>query len=209
MRRVVCSLTSTIFLATMLFAQPAPDTLWTQHYQYTNWILGSDVAFGICQTSDNGYIISGSTESSTAYHSEMYLLKIDSNGEILWDRIYGGPWDDWATSILQTADLGYIFTGMCAVTMTDYDLCLTKLDSLGDTLWVRMFGGAERDEGEEVQITADGGYIVAGWTWSFGSDMSDCYVVKTSSDGSLDWSQTYGGPDCEYEMSIHQSSDGG
>jgi hypothetical protein len=86
---------------------------------------------------------------------------------------------------------------------------LIKTDSLGDTLWTRTYGGTESDYGRSLSKTSDGGYVIAGYTWSFGAGRFDAYLVKTDSLGYVLWDRTYGGPWPDHGYCVQQTSDDG
>jgi hypothetical protein len=154
------------------------DTLWTRAYG-----CGQASAYSVQQTADGGYIVGGATAFGEGWDSD--LVKIDAQGDTLWTRTYDGlsgddNWaDDWAYSVQQTADGGYILAGETAPFPTDVrDMLLVRTDSDGDTLWTRTCGGGSDDGAYSVQQTADGGVIAAGYTYSFGAGNADCYLVK-------------------------------
>jgi len=158
------------------------DTLWTRTYGG----LGVDYGYCVRQTSDGGYIIAGITNSFGAGILEAYLIKTNALGETLWTRTYGGADEDWANSVQQTADGGYIIGGRTlSFGAGSYDVYLIKTDAAGDTLWTRTFGGTSADEGRSVRQTADGGYVIAGITSSFGAGYSDVYLIKTDANGNV------------------------
>ena len=171
---------------------------------------GYDHAHAVEPTTDGGYIVAGYTTSFGAGNHDLYLVKTNSVGDTLWTRTYGGIWSDYAYGVQQTTDGGYIMTGATASFGTGtMDIYLLKVDSVGDTLWSRTFGGGGvNDYGECVQQTTDGGYIVAGYTDSF-SGTIDVYLMRTASDGSTIWTQIYGGGGSDQAYSIQQLSDGG
>jgi hypothetical protein len=102
-------------------------------------------------------------------------------------------------------DGGYIIVGY----NSDVDVYLVKTDSEGNTLWTRTFGGADEDVGNSVQQTVDGGYIIAGWTQSFGAGRHAVYLIKTNAYGDTLWTRTYGGTTGDWGNSVQQTSDGG
>jgi hypothetical protein len=157
----------------------AGETLWTRTFG------GAGVDKGNCvqQTSDGGYIVAGSTESFGAGESDVYLVKTDAQGETLWTRTYGDAGYDWGYSVQQTSDSGYVVAGTWRVPGRGYDAYLIKTDDMGETLWTRTCGDTAYDFGHSVQRTADGGYIVAGSTASFGERYGDVYLIKTDSQG--------------------------
>jgi hypothetical protein len=158
------------------------------------------------QTSDGGYIILGGSSS------DLLLIKTDDQGNKIWDRTFGGEESvssDW--SVQQTLDSGYIITCNTWVYLDEglMDLLLIKTDDQGNKIWDRTFGGEEFDEGESVQQTPDGGYIITGWTRSFGAGSSDLWLIKTDEQGTRLWDRTFGGEESDSGGSVQQTSDGG
>jgi len=182
------------------------DTLWTKTYGGANQDNGTSIQ----QTNDGGYIITGYTFSFGAGLSDVYLIKTDANGDTLWTKTFGGTNDDLATSVRQTADKGYIITGWTKSFGTGLiDVYLIKTNVNGDTLWTKTFGGINDDGGGSVQQTTDKGYIITGWTKSFGAGSDDVYLIKTDSLGDTLWTKTFGGINNEQGGSVQQTADGG
>jgi len=170
----------------------------------------SDVAHSVVQTLDGGYAIAGFTWSSGAGVSDVYLIKTDSLGSVLWDSTYGGISYDVGYSLQQTSDGGYVITGYTRSSGAGLsDVYLMKTDSLGNTLWDTTYGGDSIDIGNSVVQTSDGGYIIAGETQSIDPGISDVYLIKTDSLGSVVWEMTYGGASDDLGYSVQQTSDGG
>jgi hypothetical protein len=109
---------------------------------------------------------------------DVYLIRADADGDTIWTRTYGGAYCDYSRSVEQTTDGGYIITGHTGVFGVTEDVYLIKTDANGDTLWTRRYGGGGRERGWSVKQTADGGYVVAGWTESFGAGGRDIYLLK-------------------------------
>ena len=155
------------------------NSLWARTYGGTGW----DLAYAVQQTPDNGYIVTGFTGSFGAGGGDIYLIKTDSLGDTLWTKKYGGADAEGGFSVQQTADKGYIITGRTeSFGAGSYDVYIVRTDSLGEMLWEKTCGGIEDDEGRSVQETSDGGYIVAGHTWSFGAGGGDVYLIKVGPD---------------------------
>lgn len=171
----------------------------------------SDDGNSVQPTRDGGYIVGGSTNSFGSGGRDVYLVKTDPFGRIVWSRTYGGERGDYAYSVQQTGDGGYIVAGYTSSFKEAYetDVYLIKTDSLGNTEWSRTYGGSDYDYGYSVQQTADGGYVVAGNSWSWGAEDSDVYLIRTDSQGYLEWSRTYGGTSHDYAYSVQQTADGG
>ena len=183
------------------------DTTWTRTYGGSDRDEGQSVQ----QTGDGGYIIGGYNDPWGTGIMDVYLVKTDAQGAVLWTRTHG-PEDDYecAYSVQQTADGGYIVAGSTASSQTgDTDLYLLKTDANGDSLWAHTYGGDQWDEGYSVQQTADGQYIVAGYTESFGAGSMDFYLLKIDADGDTLWTRTYGGSGRDEGRSVHQTTDGG
>jgi len=178
-------------------------------WQRTFGGASEDWAESVRQTSDGGYILAGDTDSFGAGGSDAYLIKTDASGNLLWQRTFGGTGDDCASSVQQTSDGGYILAGGTYSFGAGGDAYLVKTDAQGNLLWQRTFGGADADWAESVQQTSDGGYILAGSTYSFGAGRWDAYLVKTDASGNLLWQKTFGGSQSEHANSVQQTSDGG
>ena len=134
-----------------------------------------------------------------------------ANSQSLFQRTYGGFALDWANSLQQTPDSGYIVLGTTASFGAGLkDFYLLKLSKTGDTIWTKTYGGSTGDdEGKSVVQTADGGYMIAGTTFSFGAGSSDFYIIKTDGAGSVIWSKTYGGVNAEVCNQLKLCSDNG
>jgi len=175
-------------------------------YGGTNW----DYAYFVQQTSDGGYIVAGTTTSFGAGMSDIFLIKTDENGDAQWAKTYGGTNDDWASSVQQTSEGGYIMSGFTkSFSVGSWDIFLMKTDANGNIQWAKTYGGASEDYAYFVQQTSDGGYIVAGRTRSFGAGGYDIFLIKTDANGNVQWAKTYGGTGDELFSSVQQTSDGG
>ena len=184
----------------------AGNTTWTKTYGGTY----PDMGLCVRQTSDEGYIIVGATSSFGAGGHDVYLVKTDSLGDTLWTRAQGGSYSERGFSVQETQSGAYITAGLTgSFGPGGSAFYLTKTDAAGDTLWTRTYGGSAGDIGHSVQETAEGGYIIAGYTNSFGAGAIDVYLVKTDSLGDTLWTRTYGGADYDYSYSVQQTQDGG
>jgi uncharacterized protein YuzE/arginine repressor len=175
---------------------------WAKTYGGT----GYDEAYSVQQTSDGGYIVAGYTNSFGAGYDDIFLIKTDANGNIQWAKTYGGTYSDWAYSVQQTSDGGYIVAGRTR-SFSAGGVFLIKTDANGNIIWAKTYGGAGASS---VQQTSDGGYIVAGWTRSFGTGWDDdIFLIKTDANGNVIWAKTYGGAGDDVASSVQQTSDGG
>ena len=133
-----------------------------------------------------------------------------AQADTLWTRTYGGSDFDKGYSVQQTQDGGFIIVGFTeSYGAGGEDVYLIKTDENGDTLWTRTYGGSSDDMGNSVQETTDGGFIIAGYTYSYGAGGSGVYLIRTDSLGDTLWTRTYGGSDDDYGYSVQQCQDGG
>lgn len=172
--------------------------------------VGRDDGRSVVQTEDGGYLLAGYTACYGAGLDDVYLVKTNALGETVWTRTLGGTGWDQGFSIQRTTDDGYIVAGRTtSFGSASYDVYLVKIDAIGDTAWTRRFGGASSDEGRSVQQTSDGGYIVAGSTYSYGAGLGDVYLVRVDVYGETIWTRTFGGSGDDMGMSVQQTTDGG
>ncbi len=127
-----------------------------------------------------------------------------------WNRTFGGPGHEVGGPISKTQDGGYVLTGMTeSYGAGNGDLWLVKVDREGGRVWDRTFGGKGVDVGESVTEAEDGGYIVAGYTTSFGAGGKDAWLIKTDSDGNTEWDENLGGAGDDAAWSAEEMKDGG
>ena len=199
--------------------------------QWQKCIGGSnhDKARSIDQTSDGGFIVAGNTWSTDGDVSnndgsdDFWVVKLDSTGNLQWEKSLGGSSHDFATSIAQTNDEGYIVAGYTQSSNGDVtgnqgytDYWIVKLDAYGDLQWQKSMGGSDIDLALSISQTSDGGYIVAGYVLSTDGDVStynggygDYWIVRLDMAGSLQWEKSLGGSSSDRAYSVAPTSDGG
>jgi hypothetical protein len=177
-----------------------------------------DIAYAVEQTPDGGYIVAGISQSNngdvTVHYSgnstyDWWIVKLDANGNLVWQKTLGGSSNDWCTDIHATPDGGYIVGGYSY--SHDHDLTsnkgqsdywIVKLDGTGNILWQKSYGGSTYDNLNALQLTADGGYIVTGDSQSDDVDVDghhdsygtyDGWVVKIDINGNMVWNKSIGG----------------
>lgn len=171
---------------------------------------GYDNGYDVKQTLDNGYIISGSTSSFGQGNTDLYLLKLDSMGQIKFQRAIGNHDNEVGRSVVQLIDSSFVTVGYTnSIGFGGYDVYLIKTDKIGNVVWQKTIGGADWDFAYSLQETTDGGFIVCGTTYSFGYGNADGYVIKTDAAGNVSWSKTYGGSNDDEFKSVIQTADGG
>lgn len=175
---------------------------WIKTYGGTNPSIGNSVA----KTFDNGYIIAGYSIVDLAIDDrDVFLVKTDNLGNVIWQNTYGGEEEDVAQSIKQTEDGGFIITGWStSFGSGDIDVMILKIDELGNEEWTSYFGGNQRDQGYDVFELADG-YIITGYTESYGNGSFDMWIIKTDELGNEIWNKTIGSTFAEIGYSILQT----
>ena len=178
----------------------------------------NDFVNSVNATSDGGYILTGISRSfGSEGQNSFWLVKVDSEGNELWNRTLGeeAPWgycdhcDRLSGSVQLTSDGGYIFTGLKEFNSNGKnDAWLVKIDSEGNTLWSNRFGGEDNDSAILIQPTSDGYYLLAGETESFSKGGSDAWLIKVDSEGNELWNKTFGGGNNDSVNSINPTSDG-
>ncbi len=184
------------------------DEQWHKRYG-GGW---TDEGYAVEQTSDTGYIITGYTIVGS-YDHDLYLVKTDSLGNELWSETYGETgqyYYDLGYSVRQTSDGGYIVAGYKATPGAgEKDVYLVKTNSSGVAQWTKTYGGPDDDEGKSVDITSDGGYIIAGYKTVSAKGPTDIYLLKTGSNGDTLWTKTYDRAGNDYGNAVQQTFDGG
>ena len=170
---------------------------------------GMNGGLSLAETSDGGFIGTGQHQSSGAGACDIYVYKVNSCGYPQWFKTYGGALDDGGKCIQQTSDGGYILSGLSNLGAGSYDITLIKLDPTGTIQWSKVYGGVSDDYGLYVQQTSDGGYILTGFMSGLGFGSTDVALIKTDSNGNLQWMKSYGGAGADWGDYVEQTSDGG
>lgn len=165
-----------------------------------------DEANSILQTNDRGYIVAGESGSidgdvtgDHSYSNDAWVIKLDSSGTLKWEKCYGGSNEDWANSIFQDNDGGYVFAGATNSSNGDVtgfhgdvDYWIVKIDTSGSIIWKECLGGTGGDEANAVIQTSDNGYAIAGWSKSIDGEVTgnhgnwDYWIVKLNSYSGID-----------------------
>jgi len=186
----------------------------------------SELAYEVQQTQDGGFIVVGVTNSNngdvSGNHggSDIWVVKLDAMGNLIWQKALGGSLEEWGHSIQEVTG-GYVIAGYTSSDDGDVtdnngndDAWIIKIDPFGDIIWERTFGGTSSDGADKILQTSDGGYIVAGWSLSNDGDVSDnngtmdCWILKLDPLGDLIWEHALGGSEVDRAYSIAISSNG-
>lgn len=178
-------------------------------YQRSIGGTSEDKAKTIINTSDGGYAFLGSTRSHSAGNLDLYLVKLDTDGDTLWTRTYGGPAADEGAILAQTPDDGYMLFGRTESFGAQFsDLWLVRTDASGAELWTKRYDSPAFQEARALCPMADGGYLLGGTTFLTGGQADIC-VVRTDADGAVLWSWTYGGTAQDQCRGLVATADGG
>jgi hypothetical protein len=171
---------------------------------------GQDQILWVVQTSDGGYAMAGSTNSSGAGGFDYWLAKTNSTGNMLWNKAFGGTGNDYGYGLVQAGDGGYTIVGYTnSFGAGGNDGWLIKTDATGNMQWNKTYGGTPGEQAYSVILTMDGGYVVTGLTSSFGAVGYDAWLFKTDAAGTLQWNKIYGGSGSEWGLHIAQTTEGG
>jgi predicted secreted protein len=166
------------------------NMLWNQTYGGAE----NDEAYAVIQTNDGGFAIAGQTDSFGDGGNDAWVVKTDSSGNIQWNQTYGTPTDNGAFSLVQTSDGGYALVGYTySNAQSQYEAWLIKTDPCGNMEWEKTCNGGGDTEALSIVQTDNGGYVLAGYTDSYGPVGSQIWVEQIGSNGKTEWSQTMGG----------------
>ncbi len=165
------------------------NVLWAKEFGDS----GNEIGYCVQQTDDAGYILVGTTTSYGTGAKDIWLIKTNYVGIVEWDTTYGGSLNDYAYSVKQCFDGGYIIAGKTnSFGAGRYDAWIIKVDTTGVLEWEYLLGGSQNDMANSIEQTFDNGYIVAGVTNSFGNGKSDAWLVKLDYSGTIVWQKTFG-----------------
>jgi glycosyltransferase A (GT-A) superfamily protein (DUF2064 family) len=190
-----------------------------------------EVGFSLIPTSDGGFVLTGVTESNDGDFKGMskgggdiFVVKLDSRGDIQWKKVFGGSGGEMGTSITSYLDGGYVLTGVSNSNDCDFeemnkggeDVFVIRLDPRGDILWKKTFGGGSVEMGTSITSYLDGGYVITGSTVSNSGDFEemnkgggDIFVIKTDSRGDIQWKKVFGGSGVDVGGYFTDNPDGG
>ncbi len=178
---------------------PTGELIWEKAYGENH----DDIAYSVSATNDGGSIITGTTYSSGNYSGDIYLLKIDSLGQVMWTTTNHSNENTMAFSVQQTQDSGYIVCGSAYFTLLGYEWCLLKYDQRGSLVWNTFQGSLNHDFAYAVQEVEYKNYIITG---NFSYEM---YVVRADTQGLNVWMLIYGGAGTDCAHSVRKTTDGG
>lgn len=180
------------------------DTLWTRRYGG----VVEDNGVSILQTFDKGYVVAGSTRSYGQGEDDVYLVRIDSSGNLQWTRTIGGVSWDYSRAVQQTNDSNYVIVGTTySFGSGNGDIYFVKISDTGNILWVKTYGSTDNEEGYSVQITNDNGFIITGST-NLTPEISPL-LIKIDSNGNIEWSKRYLTGENTTGTSVIETTDGG
>jgi len=180
------------------------NTIWSKTYPdapQSGWT-------GLVQTGDGGYALAAGTYG-LAGGIDVTLTKLDTTGNIQWTKSYGGSGFDCTNALIQMSDGGYAIAGRTTSSTGNQDFLLIRTDASGNMLWSKAYGGPSEDGASDMVGTADGGFAIVGYTYSYGAGGMDAWLVKIDSNGNMLWDKTYGGTGTDLGTAIVQTFDGG
>jgi len=180
--------------------------LWERVYDESTEAHDTEAGRDLAQTSDGGFILVGSYLDNP---TDARLVKVDSLGEVEWDRSFGGGQADGFTSIC-TLDNGFLIAGSTSSYGSGgSDGWIVRTDSLGDEVWSQTYGGSADDGFSAVELDPSGGFILTGASRSEGSGEADLWLLRVDEVGDVLWSRVYGGAEDDDGTDVKPTSDGG
>ncbi|MEM9646967.1 MAG: hypothetical protein AAF969_00690 [Bacteroidota bacterium] len=196
---------------------------WRRYFGGTN----NDRSYGVLQANDGGFVLAGASESDDFDITDpkgsydFWVVKVSDQGEMLWQKSFGGTGIDKAYAIAKTLDGGYVVTGNTFSTDEDVsenkgesDVWLVKIGDNGNLLWEKSYGGTAFDAAHAVRPTSDGGFVIAGNSKSLDGDASqnngenDLWILRTDAQGSLIFQQTFGGAGIDFGFDVLENGEG-
>jgi hypothetical protein len=159
---------------------------------------------------DGGFVVGGSTNSFGGGDYDMFLFRTNSDGNIIRTKTYGGKGDDIGHGVEVAADGGILLIGYSnSFGSGSNDVYLVRTDQQGDTLWTRTIGGNRDDRALTGQRMPDNGFVLVGYTQSYGAGDWDVYLIRTDAQGDTLWTRTYGGEGLDAGTFVQPLKDGG
>lgn len=196
-------------LGAVSFGLVKTDASGAIEWSQTSGSLGYGYAKALIETSDGGYALAGYRSVYATGSYDFVLVKTDSYGNEEWNKTYGGSNYDIVSDLIESSDGGYVLAGSIDAYFDDENFWLVKTDADGNMMWNQTYGGENYDRCSTVVETSDGGYALAGSTFSLSGDDSDFWLIKTDSNGDVEWSHTYGGTENDMANSMVLTSDEG
>jgi len=176
------------------------DSVWTRNYGWD----GNDVFADLVKSTDGMFVATGLTDTPNDFEN-IYLVKVDEDGNLQWEKNFGGPQKDVALSLTNADDGGLVITGVTrSVSVGEEDLFIFKTDVNGDSLWFKTYGTTGNDGGYGISKTSDGGFIIAGqYNWN------DLWLLKVDANGDTMWTKIFGGNNFDEGISVIETDDNG
>jgi uncharacterized delta-60 repeat protein len=170
-----------------------------------------DIAYAVTRTADGNYVAVGESRSfSKLGDPDVYVVKFDTNGNLIWENTFGGKMRDFAKSVVATGDGGVLIAGSSESFGDDYlDAYILKVNKNGKEEWAKVLGGERDDIANSIALTADGGFVIAGVTQSYGYQSKDYYIVRFDKHAKQRWTKVYGEESEDIAKGVVATKDGG
>ncbi len=183
------------------------DTMWTK-------VLGGgqgEYGLNAHQANDGGMMVIGKTYSFGAGDADAFIIKLDTGEQVMWSKTYGGLINDEFLDIIPVGGNGFLLMGTSSSFGggTSFDTYMVKINAWGDTIWTKTIVAPGYDAPLDIKETSDNGYIITGYTNSFGVGQDDIFLIKTDSNANIQWSKVYGGVNSDAGSSVIQTPDDG
>ncbi|HIP88413.1 MAG TPA: hypothetical protein EYH24_00155, partial [Thermococcus paralvinellae] len=190
-----------LVLLSLLTPAMAQEIYWVKEFK--------GKAYAVALAPNGDIIVAGITDSFGAGSNDVWVLRLDENGNVKWQKTYGGSGSDWAEAVTITPNGDIIVVGETrSFGVGGLDVWVLQLDENGNVKWQKTYGGTKSDWAWAVAITPNGDIIVAGITWSFGAGEDDFWVLRLDEEGNIKWQKTYGGWGVDLARAVAIAPDG-
>jgi hypothetical protein len=208
MKKFYKNLGQTLLLILLFLNATVSKTQITFNKNYGGFNTETAYRVEICE--DKGYIVAGYTRSMGQGYASMYLLRTNKYGEVLWEKAYGGNLVEKAYAVAITPGGSFVAVGSTtSFGQGQEDIYIVKVDKDGNKVWEKTFGGIGSEEAWDIRYTNDGGFIISGFTNSWGAQFFDAFLLKIDADGNEQWKKLYGGGSFDAGFCVRQTNDGG
>lgn len=195
----------------VLKADLTGEVIWERTYGFEEG--KTDYGNALVETDNGDFIWIGTTQkdniSTPGLNSDMRVVRSNQLGNLIWDFLFGGEGNDFGNKVI-TQNNEYLMVGAKGSTFSNNgDIFLVKINNNGEEIWNKVYGGEADENAFDIIATNDNGYIIAGYTFSYGNGKSDIFLVKTDINGNMEWESAIGGQGDDEAKSIIQTADGG
>lgn len=184
------------------------EIVWQRSYGSAG---GNFIARSVSPVAAGGFVLAGQVSPGHLGGADAWVVRLDERGDVIWQKTFGGPLDEWVNAVRPTRDGGFVVAGSMywMDSGTHRDAWVLLLDAQGEIVWQRSYGGTGEEGFAAIEPVNDDGFVAAGYTFSFGAGGQEAWVVRLDPNGGVIWQRAYGSPGADATNSIRLARDGG